>query len=71
MEWILHLSHILFMALPTFNHVDGILRLAGGCSSYYEGSSGGCNPEAGACLDVAAGETASGTAAAGSTGWFD
>ena len=71
MEWILRLSHILFMALPAFNCVDGILHLAGDCSLYSEGLSGGCTPIGGACLDVAAGETASGTAAAGSMGWFD
>ena len=70
-EWILHLSYILLMVLPAFNHVDGILSLAGGCSSYSEGSSGCCTPEGGTCLDVAAGETVSGTVTVGSMSWLD
>ena len=70
-QWVLHLSHVLLMALPAINHVHGVLHLAGGCSSYVEGSSGGYAHEGGASPDVAASETASGSTAAGSSGWLN
>ena len=59
---------LLTMVLPVFNQVDGILRLAGGCSLYSEGLSGGCTTKGGACPNAASGEMASDTTAAGSTG---
>ena len=68
---VLSFSHILFATITAFDQVYHIARLAGGCGSDPEGSSGGCAPDGDGRLDVSAGETAPGVTAAGSTGWFN
>ena len=62
------LSNILLTALPAF---DDVPCLAGSCSTYVEGLVGGCALNIGACLDVAAGEAASGATRTASTDWLD
>ena len=53
--------NVLFSALPAFDQVDHVPRLAGGCSTYVEGLFRGRTSEVGARLDMAAGEEASDT----------
>ena len=65
------LSNVLLLAFPAFDQVDHVFCLAGSCSTYVEGLVGGCDPKGGACLDVAAGEAASGATRTASTGWLE
>ena len=57
-EGVLRLAHVLFMALPAFDKVDDVARLAGGRGASVVASPGGCAPDGCPRLHMVAGEAA-------------
>ena len=69
-EGVLSLANILLVALPAFDEVDDVPRLAGGRGASVVASPGGCAPDGCSRLHVVAGEAASATTRTVSTCWL-
>ena len=69
-KWVLRFTHILFVALPAFNEVDDVTRLASGRGTCVVAIPGGCTPDGCPCLHMDTGEAASAATRAAPTYWL-
>ena len=70
-EGVLRLAHILLAALPAFDEVDNIARLAGGRGASVVASPGGCAPDGCPRLHVVTGEAAPVATSTAPTCWLE